>query len=109
MEPHAGTQGSHRRTARCHSPSALHKQLTHQENGEDPDPDFEDELGKLSRDNLKLCEDIAAGIEGPSENEPGSILGSLNILQALRQSSETDGGYSAPPPRAATTTGKASR
>lgn len=72
-------------------------------NGDDPSADLEDELMKLSRENLKLCEDIAAGIQGPADDEP-SILGSLNILKALRQSSEADGAaYSAPPPRAATT------
>src|SRR6201995_608931 len=63
---------------------------------------------KLSRENLRLCEEIASALEGPSENEPNSLLGSLNILKALRQSSEHDT-YSAPPPRTAATNVKTSR
>jgi SAGA-associated factor 29 len=63
---------------------------------------------KLSRENLRLCEEIASALEGPSESEPNSLLGSLNILRALRQSSEHDT-YSAPPPRIAATNVKTSR
>jgi hypothetical protein len=76
--------------------------------GEEPSADLEDELMKLSRENLKLCEDITAQLQGPSESEPNSLLGSLNILKALRQSSENDT-YSAPPPRNATASLKGSR
>jgi SAGA-associated factor 29 len=50
----------------------------------------EDELMRLCRENLKIVEDATAHLEGPSENEPNSLLGSLNILKALRQSSEND-------------------
>jgi SAGA-associated factor 29 len=63
---------------------------------------------KLSRENLKLFEDITAQLQGPSESEPNSLLGSLNILKALRQSSENDT-YSAPPPRNTTANLKGSR
>jgi SAGA-associated factor 29 len=71
--------------------------------GEEISVELEDELMKLTRENLKLCEEIAAAVEGPSENEPNSLLGSLNILKALRQSSEHDF-TSVPPPRTAATT-----
>lgn len=77
-------------------------------NGDETSADLEDELMKLSRENLKLCEDIAAALEGPSENEPDSLIGSLGILKALRQSSEKDT-YSAPPARNAVNNLKVSR
>ena len=63
---------------------------------------------KLSRENLKLCEEIASAVEGQSESDANSLLGSINILKALRQSSETDT-YSAPPLRTAATNIKSSR
>jgi SAGA-associated factor 29 len=69
-------------------------------NGEEPSADLEDELSKLSRDNLRLCEEIAAALGGGSESDGDSILGSINILKALRQSSEAET-YAPPPPRAA--------
>jgi SAGA-associated factor 29 len=58
---------------------------------------------KLSRENVKLCEDIAQALAGSSENDMNSILGSLKILGALRASSEQDS-HAAPPLRAATAT-----
>jgi SAGA-associated factor 29 len=60
----------------------------------------EDELMRLCRENLKIVEDATAHLEGPSENEPNSLLGSLNILKALRQSSENDHLQASTPVRA---------
>jgi SAGA-associated factor 29 len=77
-------------------------------NGDETSADLEDEMMKLSRENLKLCEDITSALEGPSENEPDSLIGSLGILKALRQSSEKDT-YSAPPARNALNNLKVSR
>jgi len=61
-------------------------------------PRLENELAKLSRENLKLCEDITAALKG-TDNE-NSILSSLDILKALRQSTENDP-LPVPPPRIA--------
>lgn len=55
---------------------------------------------KLSRENLRLCEEIAAALGNPAENDSSSVLDSINILKALRQSSEAET-YAPPPPRAA--------
>ena len=60
----------------------------------------------LTRENVKLCEEITAGLEGDSEQDMNSLLGALNLLSALRASSEAES--HTPAPRV-TTTAKVSR
>jgi SAGA-associated factor 29 len=67
--------------------------------GDETDSDLEDELARLSRENISLCEQIEGLLRGQSDND-NSILGSIDILKALRQSSENDP-LAAPPQRAA--------
>ncbi|KAF2669966.1 hypothetical protein BT63DRAFT_423938 [Microthyrium microscopicum] len=67
-------------------------------NGDDTSKTLEDELAKLSRENITLCEDIYTAIHGQSDNDD-SILTSLDLLKALRSSSEKDT-LLVPPPRA---------
>jgi SAGA-associated factor 29 len=73
-------------------------------NGEETSSTLESELAKLSRENLKLCEDITAALKGSDNNNENSVLSSLDILKALRQSTEND-----PAPPRTTSTAKASR
>jgi hypothetical protein len=68
---------------------------------EDPSEELEDELMKLTRENVKLCDELAAAIEGDSEQDTNSLLGALNLLSALRESSEAE--VHTPAPRAAST------
>lgn len=75
---------------------------TQHANGEETSSILETEISKLSRENLKLCEDIT-GLLKAGDNE-NSIVGSLGILKALRQSTEND----PIPPRGAST-GKIAR
>ena len=45
---------------------------------------------KLTRENVKLCDEIVAALEGDSEQDTNSLLGALNLLSALRASSEIE-------------------
>jgi SAGA-associated factor 29 len=58
--------------------------------GEDPSDELEEELMKLSRENIKVCDDVIAAVEGASDHDVDSLLGQLNVLAALRASSEAD-------------------
>jgi len=58
--------------------------------GEDTSSELEDELMKLSRENIKICDDVVAAVEGASDADVDSLLGHLNVLIALRASSEAD-------------------
>jgi len=58
--------------------------------GEDTSSELEDELMKLSRENIKICDDVVAAVEGASDSDVDSLLGHLNVLIALRASSEAD-------------------
>lgn len=58
--------------------------------GEDPSAELEDELMRLSRENIKICDDVIAAVEGASDHDVDSLLGRLNLLTALRASSEAD-------------------
>lgn len=68
---------------------------------EDPSEELEDELMSLTRENVKLCDELVAAIEGDSEQDTNSLLGALNLLSALRASSEAES--HTPAPRAAST------
>ena len=57
---------------------------------EEPSEQLEDELMKLTRENVKICDELVAAIEGDSEGDTTSLLGALNLLSALRASSEVE-------------------
>jgi hypothetical protein len=57
---------------------------------EDPSEQLEDELMRLTRENVKICDELVAALEGDSEGDTTSLLGALSLLSALRASSETD-------------------
>jgi SAGA-associated factor 29 len=61
----------------------------------------------LTRENVKLCEEIVAALEGESEQDVNSLIGALNLLSALRASSEAEN--ATPAPRNAVSSGKSSR
>ncbi|KIW03584.1 uncharacterized protein PV09_05339 [Verruconis gallopava] len=63
---------------------------------EEPSEDLEDELMKLTRENVKICDELVAAIEGDSEQDTNSLLGALNLLSALRASSEAESHTPAP-------------
>jgi hypothetical protein len=54
---------------------------------------------ELTRENVKLCDELVAAIGGDSEQDTNSLLGALNLLSALRASSEAES--QTPAPRAA--------
>ena len=56
---------------------------------------------QLSRESIKLSEEIQASIGGNSEGDVNSLLGQINLLAALRASSEADNAVSLPMSRAA--------
>lgn len=78
-----------------------------QASGEETALELEDELMKLSRENIKICDEIIASVEGSSDGDVDSLLGHLRVLMALRASSEADG-VSTPMSRVASS-GKPSR
>ena len=51
---------------------------------------------KLTRENVKICDELVAAIEGDSEGDTTSLLGALNLLSALRASSEVETQSSGP-------------
>ena len=75
--------------------------------GEETALELEEELMKLSRENIKICDEIIASVEGSSDADVDSLLGHLNLLTALRASSEADS-VSTPMSRVASS-GKPSR
>lgn len=75
--------------------------------GEETALELEEELMKLSRENIKICDEIIASVEGSSDADVDSLLGHLNVLTALRASSEADS-VSTPMSRVASS-GKPSR
>jgi SAGA-associated factor 29 len=50
----------------------------------------------LTRENVKLCEEIIAAVEGESDQDVNSLLGGLNILSGLRAASEAESHTPAP-------------
>jgi SAGA-associated factor 29 len=53
----------------------------------------------ITRSNVKLCDEIIAALEGESDQDVNALLGALNLLSALRASSEAEN--LTPQPRAA--------
>lgn len=53
----------------------------------------------LTRENVKICDELVAQLEGDSEQDTNSLLGALNLLSALRASSEVE--IQTPAPRTA--------
>jgi SAGA-associated factor 29 len=53
----------------------------------------------ITRANVKLCDEIIAALEGESDQDGSALLGALNILSALRASSEAEN--NTPQPRGA--------
>ncbi|KAF1815621.1 hypothetical protein P152DRAFT_505479 [Eremomyces bilateralis CBS 781.70] len=58
--------------------------------GVSPTSDLEDELSSLSRENIRLIEEITSACDGETDDNNLSILRSLEVLGALRASSEAD-------------------
>jgi SAGA-associated factor 29 len=50
----------------------------------------------LTRENVRLCEEIVAAVEGESDQDVNSLLGGLNILSGLRAASEAESHTPAP-------------
>lgn len=75
---------------------------------EETSGDLEDELMTLSREQIKLTESIQNSLGGTEDSDMHALIGQINLLAALRASSEADN-LSLPPSRTASSMGKNSR
>lgn len=58
--------------------------------GESPSAAADDELEKLLREDIRITEEIQSMVDAESGENPSALLSSLEILSALRASSEPD-------------------